>query len=112
MVKCQVALVDEIRAKIALGQYEFSRHAVDQTILRRITLTEIREVTSNAELLEYYPNDKYGPSCLILGFTESRRPLHVQCSYPSRTLIKIITLYEPDPALWFNFRVRRQKGDA
>jgi len=106
-----VTLVNDVRAKIVSGQYEFSRHAVDQTILRRITLAEVREAVSSAELLEDYPDDKYGPSCLLLGFTDFQRPLHIQCSYPSRTLIKIITLYEPDPALWFNFRRRRQ-GDA
>ena len=43
----------------------------------------------------------------ILGFTQGGRPLHVQCSYPSRPLVKIITLYEPDPAQWIDFRVRR-----
>lgn len=54
-----------------------------------------------------YPDDKYGPSCLILSFTQAGRPLHIQCSYPSRPLMKIITLYEPDPAEWVEFRVRR-----
>src|SRR5208283_2753085 len=37
----------------------------------------------------------------------SGRPLHVHCSHPSRTLIKIITLYEPDPSLWEGNRLRR-----
>ncbi|WP_416212093.1 hypothetical protein [Nostoc sp. ChiVER01] len=27
------------------------------------------------------------------GLTQARRPIHIQCSYPSRPLIKIITLY-------------------
>ena len=107
-----MALADEIRTKIALGEYEFSRHAVNQSILRRITLVELREALLEAEIIEDYPYDKHGPSCLLLGFTESQRPLHIQCSYPSRMRIKIITLYEPDPALWFNFRARRQKGDT
>ncbi len=103
-----MALADEVRSKIAAGQYEFSKHAVDQSILRRITLAEIREVVLDAEVIEDYPNDKYGPSCLLLGFTASHRLLHVQCSYPSRPLVKIITLYEPDPALWTDFRRRRE----
>ena len=107
-----MALADEICTKIALGEYEFSRHAVDQSILRRITFAELREALLEAEIIEDYPYDKYGPSCLLLGFTDSQRPLHIQCSYPSRALIKIVTLYEPDPTLWFNFRERRQKGDT
>jgi hypothetical protein len=65
-------------------------------------------ISGGSEIIEDYPEDKYGPSCLILGFTKTGRPLHIQCSYPSRLLIKIITLYEPDPDLWVDFRVRKQ----
>ena len=64
-------------------------------------------VAGKSEIIEDYPVAKYGPSCLILGYTKAGRPLHVQCSYPSRPLVKIITLYQPDPELWIDFRVRR-----
>ena len=100
-------VIEEIRDKIKLGLYEFSKHAVDQSILRHITTQEIREALECGELIEDYPNDKYGPSCLILGYTQAQRPLHIQSSYPSRPVIKIITIYEPDPNLWLDFKVRR-----
>jgi hypothetical protein len=100
-------MIEEIRAKIQAGQFEFSKHAVDQSILRQISVQELRGAIANGEIIEDYPEDKYGPSCLILGFTQAGRPLHVQCSYPSRPLVKIITLYEPDPSQWIDFRVRR-----
>lgn len=100
-------MIEEIRDKIKLGLYEFSKHAVDQSILRHITTQEIREALECGEIIENYPNDKYGPSCLILGYTQAQRPLHIQCSYPSRSPIKIITIYEPDPNLWLDFKVRR-----
>jgi hypothetical protein len=101
-------LIREIHDKVARDQFEFSQHAVDQSILRRISAQEVREAVASGVVIEDYPTDKYGPSCLVLGFTAAGRPLHVQCSYPSRPLVKIITLYEPDPELWINFRVRRQ----
>jgi hypothetical protein len=100
-------LIEQIRAKIAQDQFEFSQHAADQSILRQITVQEIREAFAAGELIEDYPQDKYGPSCLVLGFTKARRPLHVQCSYPSRPLVKIITVYEPNPNLWIEYRTRR-----
>ncbi len=100
-------MIEDIRAKIAQGQFEFTQHAVDQSILRRIPVQEFREAVATAEIIEDYPIDKYGPSCLMLGFTQAGRPLHIQCSYPSRPLVKIITLYEPDPKLWVDYRVRR-----
>jgi len=103
-----MTMLEEIRRKILRRQYEFSRHAVDQSIIRDIAVGELEEAISNrSEVIEDYPDDKYGPSCLILGYTKAGRPLHLQCSYPSRSLIKIITVYEPDPDLWRNLRVRK-----
>ncbi|MFH1369779.1 MAG: DUF4258 domain-containing protein [Planctomycetota bacterium] len=102
-------MLEEIQRKILRRQYEFSKHAVDQSIIREISVVEMEEaISGSSELVEDYPKDKYGPSCLILGFTKTGRPLHIQCSYPSRPLIKIITLYEPDPDLWVDFRSRKQ----
>ncbi len=84
---------------------------MDQTIIRGITVAELEQAISNrSEVIEDYPEDKYGPSGLILGFTADGRPLHVQCSYPARPLVKIVTVYEPDPSLWINFRVRKTDG--
>jgi hypothetical protein len=103
-----MALIQEIRAKIKRRQYEFSKHAVDQSIIREISVAEVEDaVVGQSEIIENYPEDKYGPSCLILGTTKADRPLHIQCSYPSRPLIKIITIYQPDADLWVDFRVRR-----
>jgi len=103
-----MALLDEIRMKIATRLYELSKHAVDQTIIRDITVAELEEALSNrSEVIEDYPDDKYGPSCLILGFTTAERPLHVQCSYPTRPLVKIVTVYEPDPDLWVGLKTRK-----
>ncbi len=100
-------MIDQIRDKIQAGQFEFSKHAVDNAILRHVSVQEFREAIKNGEIIEDYPHDKYGPSCIVLGFTQKGRPLHIQCSYPSRPLIKIITLYEPDPSEWIDFKVRR-----
>ncbi len=100
-------MIEEIRTKIQAGPFEFSKHAVDQSILRQISVQELREAIASGEIIEDYPEDKYGPSCLVLGFTRAGRPLHIQSSYPSRPLVKIITLYEPDSAEWTDFRVRR-----
>ena len=101
-------MITELQAKIARGEFEFSQHAVDQSIIRSISVREVREAFANGQVIEDYPGDKYGPSCLILGFTRVGRPLHIQCSYPSRPLAKVITLYEPDPEQWIDSRIRRR----
>ena len=104
-----MATIDGIRGKIRSRRYEFSKHAVDRTIIRDISVAEVEDaIVNRSEVIEEYPEDKYGPSCLLLGFTKTGRPLHLQCSHPSRPLVKIITLYEPDPDLWIDFRIRKR----
>jgi len=100
-------MIHQIRSKIERDQFEFSQHAVDQSIIRRISVRELREAITRGKIIENYPDDKYGPSCLVFGVTEKNRPLHIHCSHPSRLLLKIITLYEPDADLWIDFEVRK-----
>ena len=96
-------IIAGIRDKVANGRLELSRHAADQSIKRGISVSELLEALLAGEVIEDYPEDKYGPSCLVFGTTMDGRPLHVQCSYPSRPTLKIITLYEPNPSLWIGF---------
>lgn len=99
--------IDELRVEIAANRFELSKHAADQSIARRIGMQELREVVARSGVIEDYPDDKYGSSCLIFGETTSGRPLHVQCSYPSRTPVRIITSYEPASERWIDFKRRR-----
>jgi hypothetical protein len=101
------AMIDEIREKFRQRQYEYSLHAVDRSIEKRITRREVEDAVASGDVIEDYPTDKYGPSCLIFGLTAAGRPLHIQCMHPVRTRIKIITLYEPDPAEWIGYRTRK-----
>lgn len=34
-------MIDDIRQKVATGRYEYSKHAVDQTVKRRIAVHEV-----------------------------------------------------------------------
>lgn len=79
------------------------RRAVERNISDR----EIREAGTHAEIVEEYPDDKYSPSALILGFTAAGSPLHIQVSLAEHKLTKIITIYRPEPEQWFEFRDRR-----
>ena len=101
-------MIKKIRKAFRENRYEYSLHAVDQSILRHITRKEILEAIENGEIIEDYPEDKFGPSCFIYGKTNLERPLHIQCSYPTRPKIKIITVYEPDPEEWIDFKRRRR----
>ena len=97
----------EICHQLSAGEFEFSRHAFKRVVERNISNDEITQLSEKAELIENYPEDKFSPSCLILGFTHKNRLLHIQVSFADTPLIRIITLYEPDPKEWIEFRKRR-----
>lgn len=99
--------LEEIRRLLAAGQFAFSRHAFKRAIERNISEAEIRQAGAKAEIVEDYPEDKYSPSCLLLGWTRGKRPLHLQVSRADVEVVKIITLYRPDEARWKNPRERR-----
>jgi len=93
-------MIDQLRDKFQHGVVEYSFHATRQLIARNITPEEVAQCVLAGEVIEDYPDDKYGPSCLLFGRTSSQRALHVHCTHPSRPLVKVITAYEPDPVEW------------
>ncbi len=99
--------LDDIRRRLAAGDFEFSRHAFQRAIERNISEAEIRQAGAQARIIEDYPDDTYALSSLLLGFTATGRPLHVQASCVDSDMLKIITLYEPDPAEGYDYARRR-----
>ncbi len=94
-----------IQEYIRRERYKFSDHAVKRMMKRSIDRHEAEEVVLTGEIIEEYPADKYSPSCLIYGRTQTGRALHVQASLPP--LVVIVTVYEPDPKEWVNGKIRR-----
>ena len=89
----------------------FLPHATRQMMRpdRMISTKEVRKVIFEGEIIENYPEDARGHSCLILGFGNGGRALHVVCS-PKDDYLAIITTYIPAPYQWTkNFRIRRRK---
>jgi hypothetical protein len=102
-----VKTIAELRRQLAQGEFEFSRRAFKRAVERNISEAEIRQAGQTATLIEDYPDDKYTPSCLLLGFTATQRPLQLQVSYADTALVKIITIYQPDEEEWINYEQRR-----
>lgn len=99
--------LEEIQNKLSLGEFDFSRHALKRVVERNISELEIQDAGRKAKIIEDYPYDKYTPSCLLLGFTETGRPLHIQVSRADTEFVKIITIYEPDETEWIDYSKRR-----
>lgn len=71
-------------------------------------MADVRQALETGESIVAYPHDRPHPSRLVLGWA-GPRPLHiVAADDPDNDITVVITVYEPDPALWEpDFRTRR-----
>ncbi len=98
---------DSLKQAFDEKRYTLTLHASDQAVKRDIDDFEIEEAIANGEVIEDYPEDKYGPSCLILGTTKTQRILHIQVSYPPK--VKVITIYVPSSDKWeSDWKIRKK----
>ena len=75
-----------------------------------IYVWELEDALGNCEIIENYPDDSRGASCLVLGFCGAK-PVHAVCTIktdPEELLL--ITIYDPSkrPGKWTeHYRKRR-----
>ena len=89
----------------------FLPHALRQMLRpdRMIRRAGVRRVITEGQVIEDYPKDARGHSCLLLGFGDRERPVHVVCA-PREDYLAIITAYLTDAHEWssdFRKRVER-----
>jgi hypothetical protein len=92
--------IRSIREKVKEGKYRISFTHTEKLRERKIDMAEIEEVISNGLIIEAYPDDPRGPSCLILGFAHQGRPLHIVCGDLKAERVLVITAYEPSSKEW------------
>jgi hypothetical protein len=78
----------------------FRVHALQRMFERRITAEDVRSILETGETIERYADDAPYPSRLVLGWRDVR-PFHVVVAenLEGNELI-VISVYQPDPALW------------
>jgi len=88
----------------------FTRHALNQMSLseRMITRREVNEAIESDEIVEDYPSDPRGHSCLFMGRTRDGRVIHIVCA-PKKDYLAIVTVYAPTLLEWEpDFKTRRR----
>ena len=90
-----------------------SSHAQRERLADDLDVVEIEQALLNGEILEQYPDDPRGASCLVLGFSAAR-PIHVVLGWavrpqPARPTLRAITVYVPEPPKWSDARTRGGK---
>jgi hypothetical protein len=91
----------DIVRKAARERILYLPHALDamNAPVDIITPNEVRKAIFHGEIVEDYPEDVRGHSCLIFGTGNRKRPIHVVCS-PKDEFLAIITVYVPDERRW------------
>lgn len=90
-----------IREHVGTRRYRLTKHATIVRLERGITIVELEQTLLTGEIIERYPDAQPYPSCLVLGYLASGDPLHVVCSRGDvEPALRIVTVYEPEDALW------------
>lgn len=101
--------LEEVR-KAAKKHIFYTEHSLEEMNAEGelISADEVREVVFKGEIIEDYPKDKRGHSCLMFSWTLQKRPLHIVCS-PKEAYLGVITAYLPGLDKWEeNFKTRRK----
>ncbi len=100
-------ILKHIRQRVRRDDYEFSIHAEREREDEHILIEELEQSIAFGQLLEDYPDDPRGHSCLILGFTQDGRAIHSVWGLLPDGRIRVITVYIPMPPKWIDPRTRR-----
>lgn len=101
--------IEEIKTKIRNNEYEISYHAERERREEEIAINHIEGAILSGEILEDYPDDPRGPSCLVSGYSEGKS-VHIVCGWSEKGWLRIITIYVPRYPKWVDPKRRAQKG--
>jgi hypothetical protein len=73
-------VIDKIK-QAAEKKIIYTLHALDEMNKEDelITTDEVRDMIFHGEIIEDYPEDKRGHSCLMFGMPYGKRPVHAVC---------------------------------
>ncbi|MBF0425891.1 MAG: DUF4258 domain-containing protein [Magnetococcales bacterium] len=96
-----------MQRRIRENAYLYSRHGDQERQKDNLTLKEIEEAILTGRILEQYPDSGRGESCLVVGFTDNGKPVHVVCGQWDGRVV-IVTVYIPGPP---KFKTPFTRGD-
>ena len=85
-----------IQKKIRNGDYSFSLHGDQERQNDDLTIAEVEDALLSGRILEQYKDTGRGESCLVVGFIQKGKPIHVVCG-KKEDVLAVITVYIPMP---------------
>ena len=90
-----------IKDKVKKSEYYFSRHGDKERQNDLLKISEVEEALLNGTIIEQYEDTGRGYSCLVVGFTDVGKPIHIVCAEMEKDLA-IVTVYIPFPPKFKN----------
>ena len=91
---------DFIHREIEKQTYEISIHADEERLAEGLTIDQVEDALSSCTIIEKYPDDPRGESCLAVGFVSPRLPLHAVCGKNRSGHLIFVTVYIPAMPKW------------
>ena len=99
--------IEWIQERVLKDEYYYSGHAEQERQKDNLTLAEVEEAIQSGRVLEQYKDTGRGKSCLVAGFTDTGKPIHVVCGQRGKWLV-VITVYIPQPP---KFKTPYERGE-
>ncbi|MBI5875662.1 MAG: DUF4258 domain-containing protein [Deltaproteobacteria bacterium] len=93
-------IAEAIKNNVKQGRYSISFTHTEKLRARKIEARHIEEAVQSGVVIESYPADPRGLSCLMLGYTKDGVPLHIVCGNIEGDEVLIVTAYKPDNSEW------------
>lgn len=94
------------KIKERLDNIRHTYHALREGFNDNILAKQIEDALKKGfELIEDYPNDPRGHSCLLLTWVNDKPP-HIVCA-PHEDALIIVTVYIPKEDEWIDYRKRK-----
>lgn len=93
-----INIIQELCSKKAL---RWTNHIFVRLVQRNISMQDVVSAIMGGEIIEDYPEDYPYPSCLIIGYTISKKTIHVVCGV-GESEVWLITAYYPNKEKWYD----------
>lgn len=88
--------IEWITERVQKSEYYFSKHGDQERQNDNLLIAEIEEALLSGRILEQYENIGRGESCLVVGFTNLGKPVHIICGERVEKML-VVTVYIPRP---------------
>ena len=89
-----------IRREVEAESYAISLHADEERVADHLTIRQVESALLNCVVLERYPDNRRGESCLVVGHTPEKQPVHIVCGKDGSGHLFVITVYVPCMPKW------------